>query len=222
MRFKNRNEAAELLFDRLKTYQGKHPLILGIPRGAMPIAGILHEKLGGDLDVILVHKLSAPSSPEFAIGSVSESGDVYLSPALSAMRELGGHLNERIEDEVKKLKLKRKLYSQASLEVSPRNRLVILVDDGVATGATLLSAIQAIRKFRPQKIICAVPVASPQAKKLIRDQVDEFVTLECPKEFFSVSEFYDEFPQVSDLEVVEILKKSHNTQLRSLKTGSRE
>jgi len=208
MRFKNRTQAAGLLSKELKKYKNKNPLILGIPRGAMPIAEILHQRLGGDLDVVLVHKIGAPDHPEFAIGAVSESGLLYLSPIFGKTQSNSDPMRELIQREVQRLKMRRELYASLKVDVSPLNKTVILVDDGIATGATILSAIQVVKSLKPKRLICAVPVASSQAIQLIEKEVDELVVLERPREFYSVSQFYDDFEQVSDDQVVQILKRS--------------
>jgi putative phosphoribosyl transferase len=206
MRFKNRLHAAELLAEKLTLYQNKNPLVLGIPRGAMPIADYLQRKLGGDLDVVLVHKVGAPDHPEFAVGSVSEFGDLYRSPALEDYQISQHYFDEVAKKELQKLKVRREKYSPIHKPISPQNRIVLLVDDGIATGATLLSAIRAIRLRNPKKIICVAPVVSESAMSLIQREADEVVVLDQPKEFYSISQFYDDFNQVLDEEVIEILK----------------
>jgi predicted phosphoribosyltransferase len=117
-------------------------------------------------------------------------------------------MRELIQREVQRLKMRRELYASLKVDVSPLNKTVILVDDGIATGATILSAIQVVKSLKPKRLICAVPVASSQAIQLIEKEVDELVVLERPREFYSVSQFYDDFEQVSDDQVVQILKRS--------------
>lgn len=208
MYFQNRNQAAESLVEKLSHLCGEHPLILGIPRGSVPMAKVLADQLGGDLDVVLVHKIGAPDNPEFAIGSVSEFGTLYRSYGIEFYELSNEDLRNLADAEVKKLKEKRKRYSPIHAPISPTNRTVVIVDDGIATGSTMLAAIRALRSQNPKKIIVAAPVASVSAIELVKKEADETVVLDTPVDFMSISQFYDEFSQVSDEEVFEILSET--------------
>ncbi len=204
--FKDRMEAADRLADRLMSYRGQNPLILGIPRGAIPLARRVADRLEGDLDVVLVHKIGAPNNPEYAIGSVSEFGTIYLSDAAQDYGDLTRFLETSTKYELEQLNQKRQKYSPVRLPLIPKDRVVIIVDDGIATGATMLSAIRAIRSQNPRKLIIAAPVASGTAMELLCPEVDECIVLETPDNFFAISQFYEDFPQVSDEEVLSLLR----------------
>lgn len=213
MAFKNREQAAELLAARLSLYRSHHPLILGIPRGAVPMAKILADRLGGDLDVVLVHKIGAPDNPEFAVGSVSEFGSIYRSEAVEYYEISNSYIEKVAKRELEKLKERRRAYLPIHPPISPKGRFVIIVDDGIATGATVLSAIRAVRTLKPKKILVTAPVASPRTIQAIQREADNVVILETPPEFFSISQFYEEFPQVTDSEVLEILSESREKKI---------
>ena len=206
--FRDRNEAATRLADRLKAYRGKNPLILAIPRGAVPMAKIIADKLEGDFDVVLVRKLRAPLQPELAIGSVNERGWTYQSN----FAELYGANKDYIEAE-KRLQMetisrRRAQYTPIRPPLDPAGRIVIVIDDGLATGATMISALHGLRASKPAKLVCAVPVAPPNTLDKVADMADEVVCLEAPEFFQAVGQFYQHFPQVDDEEVIKILKGS--------------
>ena len=208
MLFQNREEAAHLLAEKLKKYQGQNPLVLGIPRGAVPMAKIIAETLEGELDVVLVHKLGAPGNPEFAIGSVSEGGDVFLSDAARAMGISHDRIEREVQAQLETLQSRRAQYTPIHPPIDPSNRIVIVVDNGIATGATMIAALLAVRAKKPAKLIGAVAVAPPDTVERIAKETDEVVCLATPLNFFAVGQFFLEFSQVSDEEVVAILKKS--------------
>lgn len=204
--FYDRNDAAVQLADKLIAYKGTNPLVLAIPRGAVPMAKIIIDKLGGSLDVVLVRKLRAPHSPELAIGSVDENGGVYIAD----FSELAGADADYIEYE-KKIQMniiqKRRLqYSPIRPPLDPQERIVIVIDDGLATGATMIAALHLVRKRNPKKLICAVPVAPLETLKKVAEIADEVVCLEVPNNFQAVSQYYNNFPQIEDDEVVSILQ----------------
>ncbi|MFZ9595279.1 MAG: phosphoribosyltransferase [Bdellovibrionia bacterium] len=210
--FKNRVQAAEALSKKLSDYRGKNPLILGIPRGAVPMAQVLAQQLHGDLDVVLVHKISAPENPEFAIGSVSEFGTVTISEVAYLCEVPPGYLQKAADSEIHRLREKRKWISPVRPALSPKNRIVIIVDDGIATGSTMLAAVRAIRAQKPKRLIVAAPMGSPKAMDRFRQEIDELVVLEAPESFYSISQFYEDFPQVTDDEVLQILAQASKNQ----------
>jgi len=206
MIFRDRHQAADLLAKQLERYRKDHPLVLGIPRGSVPMAELLADRLDGDLDVVLVHKIGAPDNPEFAIGSVSEFGTIYRSHGLEFYELSTDSLRKLAESEILKLRKRREQYSPIRAPISPSGRTVIIVDDGLATGSTMVAAVRAVRSQSPKRIVVAAPVASSNAVELLREEADDLVVLDMPPDFFSISQFYDEFPQVSDEEVSNALQ----------------
>lgn len=207
MRFHNREHAARLLADKLAVYRGTHPLVLGIPRGAVPMAKIIADALDGDLDVVLVHKLGAPDNPELAIGSVDESGHVFLH---EYARELGvdtRYLEQEQQAQLKTLHQRRAQYTPVRPPLDPTGRIVIVVDDGIATGASMIAALRAVRAKQPAQLIAAVAVAPPETAVRIRTEADEVVCLATPSDFMAVGQFFEDFSQVSDEQAIAILRR---------------
>jgi predicted phosphoribosyltransferase len=205
MYYKDRAQAGEMLAEKLVQFKGKNPLVLGIPRGSVPMAKIISDHLDGDLDVVLVHKIGAPGNPEFAIGSVSEFGTIYESEAVQLYSINPNFIQDAAAEEVSKLKSRRQTYSPIRPPISPKDRHVIIVDDGIATGSTMLAAIRAIKSQDPKQIIVAAPVASPRCIDLLGSEADQLIILDLPDDFFAISQFYEDFPQVEDQEVIQIL-----------------
>lgn len=203
MRFKDREEAATLLAERLAAYRGQDPLVLGVPRGAVPMARIIADALGGELDVVLVRKLRAPGQLELAIGAVDEAGAVLRG------RYFGTASSEYVQEEVRTqqeiIRKRRELYTRAQKAIDPAGRVVIIVDDGIATGSSMLSAIRSIRARHPRKIVVAIGVAPSQSVTRMRGEADEVVCLHAAEEFFAVGQFFETFSEVTDDMVVAAL-----------------
>jgi putative phosphoribosyl transferase len=206
MLFKNREHAAHLLAQRLISYRGKNPLVLGIPRGAVPMAKIIADELGGELDVVLVHKLGVPGQPELAIGSVDESGEVYFSERLSELGIGRDYIAAEARRQFERLQKRRSLYTSLRPAIDPSGRIVIVVDDGIATGATMIAALCSIRTKKPERLIAATAVAPPRTLRRIAAESDEVVCLQAPAVFSAVGEFFKDFSQVTDEEVIELLR----------------
>jgi len=208
MLFKNREHAARLLAQRLISYRGKNPLVLGIPRGAAPMAKIIAEALGGELDVVLVRKLGAPDQPELAIGAVDETGRVYLSDYVSEMGVSEDYIKDETEKQLATLRRRRAMYTPLRPPLDPSGRIVIVVDNGIATGATMIAALRATRAKKPRKLIGAVAVAPPATVARLSKEADSIVCLKAPADFYAVGQFFEDFSQVTDDDVVRILQGS--------------
>ena len=205
--FKDRIEAAELLAQRLLRYRGQAPLILAIPRGAVPMGVELAQQLDGELDVVLVRKLCAPLQPELAIGAIDEGGHATLAHHAAAVGATPAWITAEKTRQTQVLQQRARMYRPMRPPVPVRGRLAIVVDDGLATGATMIAALTAVRRQRPARLVCAVPVASREALARVQALADETVCLSLPPLFQAVGQFYEHFPQVSDDEVAECLQQ---------------
>jgi predicted phosphoribosyltransferase len=207
MAFENRSEAGQLLARRLEDYRGQHPLVLAIPRGAVPMGKIVADALGGELDVVLVRKLRAPYNPELAIGSIDETGLVYLDPDTRDLWE-ERYLEAEKDTQLETLRQRRAMYEPAGSPIDAAGRIVIVLDDGIATGSTMIAALRAVRGRHPAKLIAATGVASSQALQLIRQEADEVVCLETPEVLYAIGYHFRDFSQVSDEDVVATLREA--------------
>lgn len=205
--FKDRTEAAHLLAERLLRYRGQTPLILAIPRGAVPMGLVLAQQLGGEFDVVLVHKLCAPFQPELAIGAIDESGYATLAPHATSVGATPAWITAEKTRQLRVLQQRRHQYSPWRKPVPVHQRVVIVVDDGLATGATMVAALTATRRGLPARLVCATPVASCEALALVGPLCDETVCLSVPPLFQAIGQFYEHFPQVSDEEVARDLQQ---------------
>lgn len=204
--FKDRLDAADQLVKALTRYRHDSPLILAIPRGAVPMGRRIAQALGGELDVLLVRKIPAPFQPELAVGSIDESGHVYVSPYAKMAGADDAHIQSESAAQLKIIAKRRAQYSVHRSRMDPAGRTVIVVDDGLATGATMMAALHAARVAKPARLICAVPVASSESLDLIRPHADELICLHTPESFQAVGNYYRHFPQVDDEEVIAALR----------------
>lgn len=157
--FADRVEAAGRLAATLAGYRGKNPLILAIPRGAVQMGRVIADQLNGELDVVLVRKLRSPFSPEFAVGAIDETGWAYIAPHAREAGATDKYLKQEQHAQLEILKMRRTLYTPERLPTDAAGRIAIVVDDGLATGATMIAALHAVRARAPAKLVCAVPVA---------------------------------------------------------------
>lgn len=212
--FQNRADAGRLLAKALERYRrrptdkpSQRPLILAIPRGAAPMGAIIADALGGELDVVLVHKLGAPDNPELAIGAVDETGRLYLNEGVSTLGIREDYLEQERQAQLRLLHRRRALYTAAHPPIDPAGRIAIVVDDGLATGSSMIAALWAVRAKRPAKLIAATAVAPAQTLEVVKELADEVVCLEVPDIFYAVGQFFLEFEQVTDEEVIAILRQ---------------
>jgi putative phosphoribosyl transferase len=205
--FEDRLDAGRRLAAALAAYKGRHPLVLAIPRGAVAMGAEIAKLLGGELDVVLVKKLRAPGSPEFAVGAVDESGWTYVAPHARSAGADEAYLEREKATQLELLRRRRAQYTPARAPADPANRIAIVIDDGIATGASMIAALHAVRAKKPAKLVCAVPVAPPESVETLRPYADELVCLETPEDFMAVGQFYRHFEQVEDEEVIAMLAR---------------
>lgn len=206
--FKNRQQAGRLLGEELKRLRLKADVVLGIPRGGIIVAQEVAQTLNADLDIVLAHKLGAPGNPELAIGSVSEDGRLFLNELLASHVGAGDvYIQQEKARQLIEIKRRIETYRVIRPKVSLKDKTVIVTDDGVATGATIEAVLWSIRQEQPEKLIVALPVGPPDTIEKLAEETDELICLATPPFFSAVGQFYVQFPQVSDEEVLEILKK---------------
>jgi len=206
---RNRHDAGRFLGELLANRQLRNPLVLGIPRGGVVIACAVAEAIHGEVDVVLARKLRAPDKPEFAIGSVDEDGEVLLLPFAHELLDAHpAYLAREIAYQRQEIERRRSLYRAVKPAAAVTGRSVIVTDDGIATGSTILAALHSLRVKRPHETIVAVPVAAPERLSELRGQCSDVICLSAPPRFRSISEFYEDFDQVGDDEVLRMLGDS--------------
>ncbi|HYX63655.1 MAG TPA: phosphoribosyltransferase family protein [Burkholderiales bacterium] len=210
--FDDRNDAARQLAKRLAAYKGRKALVLAIPRGAVPMGRTLADALEAQLDVVLVRKLGAPGNPELAVGAIDETGWAYIADYADEVGADPAYVEREKEKQLATLRKRRAQYTPHRHPVDPVGRIAIVVDDGLATGATMMAALHAVRAKRPERLICAVPVASPDSLEKVKPHADEVVCLQAPWGFHAVGQFYRSFPQVEDEEVLASLDTTSQPQ----------
>jgi putative phosphoribosyl transferase len=205
--YRNRREAGQVLAEALQTYRGKkNLLVLGLPRGGVPVAWEVAAELRAPLDVFVVRKLGAPSWPELAVGALATGGLVVLNDeVVRSLRISDEHLQQVIERETEELTRRETAYRGGRGPLEPGGKVVILVDDGIATGASMTAAARAIRAAGPAEVVIAVPVAPPSARQQLTEVADDVVIVDMPAAFMAVGEYYDDFTQTGDDEVRELL-----------------
>jgi len=214
MTFDNRADAGRQLAKRLEGYARQADvLVLGVPRGGVVVAFEVAVALGAPLDVFLSRKLGVPGQTELAFGAVSARGGRYLDEYILRTAAISTEQVEWITSEVRKeLDRRAIVYRQGRSPLNVLGKTVLLVDDGVATGASAYAAIQALRQVLPARLVLAVPVAPAPAWEWLRTVVDEIVCLDLPERFVAVGEFYRDFAQVEDAEVVRLLERAGSMQ----------
>lgn len=206
--FADRVEAAKLLAKELREFRGKNAVVLGIPRGGIVIAKEIASALEARLDIVLTHKLGAPGNPELAIGAITEDGKIFLNEMLtSRMDAKSVYLKQEKERQLAVIKLRVEQYRKILAKAPLKDSIVIITDDGVATGATMKAALWAARQEHPRALIAALPVGPQDAIRELAQDADDVVVLRSPSFFGAIGQFYLDFSQVEDEEVLEILKE---------------
>ncbi len=211
MKFADRKEAGRRLAERLFRFKDRKPLVLALPRGGLPVGYEIARALAAPLDVVLVRKLGAPDQPELAIGAVAlgTEPEIVTDPDLIAALGVSSPEFEAIKmRELRELYRRRELYRAGRPAASVAGRTAILVDDGIATGATTRAALRATRAEKPAWLVLAVPVAPAESLDALREEADEIVCLQRPRWFTAVGQFYRDFPQLEDREVLDLLEQA--------------
>lgn len=208
-RFKNREEAGKSLSKELMEYKGKDTIVLGIPRGGVVVAYEVAQTLEAPLDLIIPRKIGAPNNPELAIGAVTEDGTTILNNNLIAGLNISiDYVESEKKKQIQEIKRRTRVYKKDIASKSLEKKTVIIVDDGLATGYTMKAAIYSIRRQKPATIIVAVPVGPPVTVKELMKDVEKIICLIALEPFFAIGQFYDDFSQVSDEEVIQLIKLS--------------
>lgn len=208
--FQDRADAGRLLAAELATR--KFPagtVVLALPRGGLPVAVEVAESLNASLDVVVVRKLGVPWQPELAMGALAGQTRVLDHQLIRDLRVSDEEVEAIVARETAELDRRERLFRKGRSPLNLKGRTVLLVDDGIATGSTMLAAARHVRSFRPERLIIAVPVCSAQALNALKKEADEVIYLAIPEPFFAVGEWYTEFQQVSDAEVQQMLARSH-------------
>lgn len=211
-RFRDREDAGRQLAAAVRELPLTDPVVLAIPRGGIEVAAPVARAIGAELDVVLSRKLRAPDQPELAIGAVSESGEVYLEPHARGFGSAGGtYLDDERRHQMQEIERRKRLFRAVRPQVQLAGRSVIIVDDGIATGSTMIAALRTVRASGAAETIVAVPVASSDRLESIRGLCDRIICLHATDLFWAIGQFYRDFEQVEDERVVELLKAVRGT-----------
>jgi putative phosphoribosyl transferase len=210
MPFRDRSDAGRQLAEALKGYQDQQPVVLALPRGGVPVAAEVSAALHAPLDLIIVRKIGVPIQPELAMGAVAEGREPVIVRNEDVIQLVGVTSEEFAsvcDRERSEIERRRRRYLGSRSRVDVEGRTAIVIDDGIATGATTRAALLAVRARRPKTLVLAAPVAPPAAVEALRDAADEIVCLETPEPFDAIGLWYRDFRQVSDQEVIDILAR---------------
>lgn len=219
MMFRDRTDAGRRLAQALSEYKGRNAVVLALPRGGVPVAAEVAAELDASLDLILVRKIGVPVQPELAMGAVVDGAAPIVVRNEDVIEFTGvtaDEFDEACASELAEIERRRKLYIGERARAEIAGQVVIVIDDGIATGATTRAALQAIRKRKPKELVLAVPVAPSDTVAKLRQDVDTLICLEMPELFGAIGYFYRDFRQVSDEEVVTTLKRFPATKPTSI------
>jgi len=205
MRFADRSQAGKMLARALERFKGQDAVVYALPRGGVVLGYEVSRHLEAPLDLLITRKIGYPGSRECAVCTVSEDGEM-ICDSLGASQLDQNWLAARAEEEMEEASRRRRVYLQDRPPLAARGKVAIVVDDGMATGLTILLAVIMLKKQHPKRLVVAVPVSSPEAAERIKREADELVALDVPEYFGSVSEHYEEFPQLEDEDVIRLIR----------------
>jgi putative phosphoribosyl transferase len=209
--FADRSEAGRLLAEQLLRFKDERPVVLALPRGGVPVGFEVARALGAPLDLILVRKIGAPFQPELALGAVVDGGRAETVLNEDIVRELqipDSYIAEESTRQLEEIERRRELYFAGRARVPVEGCTAIVVDDGIATGATMEAALHATRRASPKRLVLATPVAPPDTLERLRPQADELICLAMPEWFAAIGMFYENFEQLTDEQVVDLLRRA--------------
>lgn len=208
--FKDRREAGKLLAEELLEYkESEDVVVLGLPRGGVPVAYEVAKELGVPMDVFVVRKLGVPNQPELAMGAIASGGVKIMNDSVVKGTGISDEqIEEVIEDEREKLQKREKAYRGTRPEVQLEDKTILLIDDGLATGASMRAAVTALREHQPRNIVVAVPTAPADTCQSFKSEVDKVICLKTPTPFWGVGGSYQDFSQTTNEEVRDLLERS--------------
>ena len=209
--FRDRSDAGRQLAAKLMRFKAAHPVVLALPRGGVPVGYEIAKMLEAPLDIVLVRKLGAPGFEELAIGAIAEGTPIEKFIEADTVAQLNvpqDYLDRAIEHQTREIERRRTVYRSGRHPIDVHGRTAIVVDDGIATGATMRAALRSVRRGKPARLVMAVPVAAPSTLESLQAEADELVCLATPDPFDAISLFYAEFHQLRDEEVTDLLKRA--------------
>jgi len=208
MIFRDRLDAGEKLAELLSDYKGEQSAVIAIPRGGVEVGYVVASKLSSPLEVTVPRKIGSPADPELAVGAVAEDGTIYIDEEVSKMIGIRDDwIRIEAERELQEVKRRIEVYRGGKPLPSLKGYTILLVDDGIATGATIIATARFLRKLEPEKLVIAAPVAPPEAVPKLSREADGLRFVETPSPFFAIGQFYQDFSQLSDAQVLEYLSR---------------
>ena len=209
--FKDRSEAGQALAKALENFRDDNPIILALPRGGLPLGYEVAKALHAPLDIVLVRKIGTPASPELAAGAVVDGDDpqLVLNENIIEMYNISPeYIEEQKVQKLKEIEHRREMYRSGRPPLSIEGRTIIVIDDGIATGATVRAALKGLRKKNPKKLVLAIPVAPAEILPELDQEIDEVICLQAPSPFYAVGGYYQDFTPVEDQEAIEFLERA--------------